>query len=98
MTYSDDYLMTCQPKLPARIPGAIQLSFGQLEIGHYQGDNIRTDTYTRDSDGVKLAEHCHVTGINDRSERYTGKYDFKCSCCFLGHTHSIKCHAEAVNA
>jgi hypothetical protein len=92
MRYSDDNLIDASPRSTRKIPGAIQLHYGQLEIGHYDGDKIRLDVYTRNCDGVKLTERCHVTGRRDTSPRYTGDYNADCSWCYLGYTHSINAH------
>lgn len=94
--YSDENLFDAGTRPAKLIPGAIQLKYGQLEIGECDYPALRMDIYTRNVDGVKLIEHCHVTDNKDRSPRYDGEYNVNCSWCYLGYTHSVKAHNASI--
>lgn len=82
-----------------------KMSFGNLEItGKMLNSSMRIDTYTRNDGSAIIKETCHVTGKNDLSPRVDGdpesenyrRYDSKCSCCFLGFSHSVNAHDSEI--
>ena len=73
----------------------------ELEYGSYQHgipgkgcpEGQRLDLYTpHDEEGRPVLDRVHTAGHADDSPIFTGKYDPKCSCCWLGFGHTVKCH------
>lgn len=65
-------------------------------------DCVRYDTYIS-NEGVKEIVRVIVNGpsdnscVHDHSTLPGGRYNSKCSCCWLNITHSVDCHNERIN-
>jgi hypothetical protein len=79
---------------------------GTIEITAimYSGTQ-RKEFYTSNETGDRIAENCHVVNVHDHSPRAIGgdvqdpnyrRYDSACSYCYLGFTHSINAHDQAI--
>lgn len=85
--------------------GPIQTSrFGTLEIGAGGFEGPRRSDLWLGNDGTRIMERTFVTSGSDVSERFRqaygddaghGRYDSRCSCCYLGFAHSVNVHERA---
>lgn len=78
--------------------------YGTLEIaaGGFEGAQ-RVDRWVPHDGGRPVMERTFVTSGSDLSERFRaayaddpghGRYDSRCSCCYLGFSHSVDVHAR----
>lgn len=67
---------------------------GTLEVtGRMARLGMRLDTWRPNDGREPITETCFVTGSDDFSRRADHtEYNEKCSCCWLGFTHSINYH------
>lgn len=106
--FNDNALMNANPH-PARVPADADhvYRFGFVQIQGMISPTVREELYTRYIDSQQSLETCHVIDANDRTPRVTHhgpitaeghrQYNSKCSCCYLGYTHSTALHDQAVN-
>lgn len=72
------------------------LTTGEI-VKHNQNGKTRLDRSTAKSDGHVCYEHVLTVSRLDRSPQYNGKYDPKCSGCWLGYPHTIEKHNQSIS-
>ena len=76
-----------------------RLQFGTLIVGHFTGRR-RMDVYVSDVSGQRYYEPAFATGPSDKSNRHDCSigygYDARCSCCYLGFTHTEEAHKQRI--
>lgn len=59
-----------------------------------EGTWFRVDTWTSRRTGEVFRERRFAGGPRDTSDAYHGKYDPRCSCCWLNFSHTEDCHTR----
>lgn len=73
--------------------------YGTLETGQFVGRR-RRDVWTSKATGEQFTEPAFATGPDDDSRRHDHTighgYNPRCSCCWLGFTHTERYHRQAI--
>lgn len=76
-----------------------QLEFGRLVVGRFTGRR-RMDVYISAVSGERYYEPAFAAGPDDKSNRHNhtigNGYDARCSCCYLGYTHTEEAHQKKI--
>ena len=75
------------------------LKYGIVEIGNKYNVNGsgRYDVYRAHTDNLLTKEFVLCVNKKDKSGHFNGKYDSKCSACWLNYGHTINKHNESIN-